>query len=42
MGIFNNIGEKDKEDFAGIFNLVFLQLSVRQEQMANYFHKGKS
>ena len=43
MGIFNHIGEKDKEDSAGIINFGILAAEyVRKEQMANYLHKGKN
>ena len=43
MGIFNHIGEKEKGDSSGIINFGILAAEyVRQEQMANYLHKGKN
>ena len=43
MGLFNHIGEKSREDSVGIINFGILAAEyVRQEQMTNYFHKGKN
>ncbi|MCU7951770.1 MAG: hypothetical protein KZQ69_17505, partial [gamma proteobacterium symbiont of Bathyaustriella thionipta] len=43
MGIFNHIGEEQREETAGIINFGILAAEyVRKEQMANYLHKGKN
>ena len=43
MRIFNQIGEKEKGDSAGILNFGILAAEyVRQEQMANYLDKERN